>query len=128
MGIALERSPFGSWFSTSLFRGVPGKFPESTGVCPCLRAHRELIWFRQSTLNEVLCPAEFLGQFFLTTLPSVSSDTCVMCSLLILGTDLFRDWPFLGCSSCVSFATAANFRLFLLFLNVAIFRRENVQQ
>ena len=31
---------------------------------------------------------------------------------------MFRDWPFLGCSSCVSVVTAANFRLFL---NVAIF-------
>ena len=35
-------------------------------------------------------------------------------------TDVFRDWPFLGFSSCVSLVTAANFRLFL---NVAIFLR-----
>ena len=39
-------------------------------------------------------------------------------SSLILRTDVFRDWPFLGCSSCVSVVTAANFRFFL---NVAIF-------
>ena len=55
---------------------------------------------------------------FLVTLPSISSESCVIYSSLILGTDVFRDWPFLGCSSCVFFVTAANFRLFL---NVAIF-------
>ena len=55
---------------------------------------------------------------FLVTLPSVYSETCVIYSSLILGTDVFRDWPFLGFSSCISLVTAANFRLFL---NVAIF-------
>ena len=55
---------------------------------------------------------------FLVTLPSISSETCVIYSSLILGTDVFLDWPFLGCSFCVSLVTAANFRLFL---NVAIF-------
>ena len=55
---------------------------------------------------------------FLVTLLSISSETCVINSSLILGTDVFRDGPFLGCSSCVSLVTAANFRLFL---NVAIF-------
>ena len=55
---------------------------------------------------------------FLTTLPSISSETCVIHFLLILGTDVFRDWPFLGCSSCVSLVTAANF---CLFLKVALF-------
>ena len=58
---------------------------------------------------------------FLLTLPSISSETCVVYSSLILGTDVFRDWPFLGCSSCVSLVTAANFRLFL---NVAIFEEK----
>ena len=55
---------------------------------------------------------------FLVTLPSISSGTCVIYSSLILGTDVFRDWPFLGCSPCVSVVTTANFRLFL---NFAIF-------
>ena len=55
---------------------------------------------------------------FLLTLPSISSETCVIYSSLILGTDVFRDWPFPGFSPCVSLVTAANFRLFL---NVAIF-------
>ena len=62
---------------------------------------------------------------FVVTLPSISSETCVMHSLLILGTDVFRDWPFLGCSSCVFVVPAANFRLFF---NVAIFWRENAPQ
>ena len=55
---------------------------------------------------------------FLVILPSISSETCVIYSSGILGTGVFRDWPFLGFSSCVSLVTAANFRLFL---NVAIF-------
>ena len=54
---------------------------------------------------------------FSVTPSSISSKTCVIFSLLVLGTDVFRDWPFLGCSSCVSLLTAANFRLYL---NVAI--------
>ena len=55
---------------------------------------------------------------FLLTLSSISSETCVIYSSLILGTDVFRDWPFLGVSSCVSLVKAANFPLFL---NVATF-------
>ena len=55
---------------------------------------------------------------FLMTLLSISSEICVIYSSLILGTDVFRDWPFLGCSSCVSLVTAAKFRLFR---KVAIF-------
>ena len=59
------------------------------------------------------------------TLPSICSETCVIYSSLILGTDVFRDWPLLGCSSCVSLVTAANFGLFL---NVAIFEVKNATQ
>ena len=55
---------------------------------------------------------------FSVTLPSISSETCAIYSSLILGREVFRDWPFLEFSSCVSLVTAANFRLFL---NVAIF-------
>ena len=57
---------------------------------------------------------------FLVTLPSISSESYVICSWLILGTDVFRDWPFRGCSFCDFLATAANFRLFL---NVAVAAR-----
>ena len=35
---------------------------------------------------------------------------------------MVRDWPFLGRSFCVSFVTAASFRLFL---NVSIFSKGN---
>ena len=55
---------------------------------------------------------------FLVTLPSISWEICVKYFSLILGTDVCRDWPFLGRSSGVSPVTAANFRLFL---NVDIF-------
>ena len=55
---------------------------------------------------------------FLVTLPSISSEGCVMYSRLIPGTDMVRDWLFLVCSSCVSCETVANFRLFL---KIAIF-------
>ena len=82
-----------------------------------LLVQEKFVQFRQSALNAGLCPAEILGQFFVI-LPSISSKTCVICSLLFLGTYVFRNWPFLGCSYCVSLATAANFRFFL---NVAIF-------
>ena len=54
---------------------------------------------------------------FLRTLPLISSEPCVMYSSVILGTDVFCDWPFLGLTSYVSLETAANFRLFL---NVAV--------
>ena len=54
----------------------------------------------------------------LVILPSIYSVTCVTYSSLILGTDVFRDRPFLGCCSCVPHVTAANFRLIL---TVAIF-------
>ena len=55
---------------------------------------------------------------FLVTLLSISSETGAVYSSLVLGTDVFLDWPFLEISSCVSVVTFANFRLFL---NVAIF-------
>ena len=62
---------------------------------------------------------------FLVTLPSISSEIPVSFSSLILGTDVFRGWPFLGCSSCVSLLTGANVRLFL---NVVIFLKGKCHQ
>ena len=53
----------------------------------------------------------------------MSSGTCVMYSSLILRTDMFRDWPLLECSSCVSIETPTNF---CLYLNIAIFLRGKV--
>ena len=58
---------------------------------------------------------------FPVTPPSVSSETRVIYSSLILGMSVFRDWPFLGSYFCVYLGTAANFRLFLY---VAIFLKE----
>ena len=62
---------------------------------------------------------------FLVTLPSICSETWFMYSSSVLGSDVFRDWPFLGYSSGVSLAAAASF---FLFFNVAIFRRETAMQ
>ena len=116
-----ERSPLDSWFSTSLFRNVHGVVPEKVHICG----------FRRNSSNLDSAPkmrdSVLLNSWdsFLVTLHSTSSENCAIYSSLILGTDVFHDWPFLGCSSCVSFATAANFRLFF---NVAIISRENTQQ
>ena len=62
---------------------------------------------------------------FLVTVPSISSEIYVIYSSLILETDVFRDSPFLGCSSCVSLVMAANFPLFLI---GAILWTENATQ
>ena len=120
-GSSWERSSFGSWFSTFVFRNVPGTVPECVRICG----------FKRNSSNLDKAPkmrdSVLLNSWdsFLATMPSISSKTCVIYSSLILRTDVFRDWPFLGCSSCVSLVVAANFRLFL---NVDIFGRENATQ
>ena len=113
-GSLWESSSFVPWFSTFVFRNVPGTVLECVCIC----------WFERNSSNLVRAPkmrgSVLLNSWdsFLPTLPSFSSETFVIYSSLILGTDVFRDWPLLGCSSGVSLVTAANFRLFL---NVAIF-------
>ena len=120
-GSLWESSSFVPWFSTFVLRNVPGTV--SKCVCIC--------WFERNSSNLNRAPkmrdSVLLNSWdsFLLTLPSISSETYVIYSSLILGTDVFRDWPFLGFSSCSSLVTAANFRLFL---NVAIFWRENATQ
>ena len=115
-GSLWESSTFVPWFSTFPFRNVPGTVPECVRICG----------FKRNSSNLDRAPkmrdSVLLNSWdsFLVTLPSTSSETCVIYSSLILGTDVFCDWPFLGCSSCVSLATAVNFRLFL---NVAIFSK-----
>ena len=110
----MESSSFVPWLSTFVFRNVSGTVPECIRIC----------WFRRNSSNLDKAPkmrdSVLLNSWdsFLLTLPSISSESWVIYSSLILGTDVFRDWPFLGCSSCVSLVTAANFRLFL---NVAFF-------
>ena len=103
-----EWSLFGSWLSTFVFRNVPGTVPECVRICGFKRNSSNLDTapkMRVSVLlnswNSFLAPS------------SISSETCMICSSLILGTEVFRDWSFLGCFSCVSLATAANFHLLL---------------
>ena len=101
LGVVLIRS----WFSTFVFRNVPGTVSECVRIC----------WFERHSSNLVRAPKmrdSVLLNFwdsFRVTLPSICSETCVIYSSLIPGTDVFRDWPFLGFSSCVSLVTAANF-------------------
>ena len=112
-GSLWESSSFVPWFSKLVFRNVPGTVPECVRICG----------FKRNSFNLDRAPkmrdSVLLNSWdsFLVTLPSIS-ETCVIYSSLILGTDVFRDRPFLGCSSSVSLVTTANFRLFL---NVAIF-------
>ena len=108
------------WFLV-LHVSVPECSRNGSGVRPYLWVQMKLVKFRQMRDSVLLNSWES----FLVTLPSIFSEHCVICviySSLILGTDVFCDWPFLGCSSCASLVTAANFRLFL---NVAIFWRLN---
>ena len=113
-GSLWESSSFVPWFSTFVFRNVSGTVPECFRICGLKRNLSNLD--RAAKMRDSVLLNSW--DSFLVTLPSISSETCVLYSSLILGTDVFRDWPFLGCSSCVSLVTAANFRLFL---NVAIF-------
>ena len=50
---------------------------------------------------------------FLMTLPTISSEACLIYSSLIFGTDVFSEWPFHGCSFCVFLATTAKLDVFL---------------
>ena len=116
-GSSCERSSFGSWFSAFVFRNVLGTVPECVSICGFKKNSSNADKMRDSVLLNS-------WDSFKVTLPSISLETCVIYSS-ILGTYVFRDWPFLGFSSCVSLATAANFRLFF---NVAILWRENATQ
>ena len=113
-GSLWESSSIVPWFSTFVFRNVPGTVSECVRIC----------WFKRNSSNLDRAPkmrdTVLLNSWdsFLLTLLLISSETCVIYFSLILGTNVFRDWPFLGSSSCVSFVTAANFRLFL---NVSFF-------
>ena len=103
-GSLWESSSFVPWFSTFVFRNVPGTVLEC--VCNC--------WFERNSSNldraSEMRDSIRLNSWdsFLVILPSISSETCVIYSSLILGTDVFRDWPFLGCSS--TYSVSLNFR------------------
>ena len=113
-----ESSSFVPWFSTFVFRNVPGTVPECVRLCGFRKTR--LIWTEHPKCGTLSCWTP--GTDFFGPLPSISSETRVIFSSLVLGTDVFRDWPFLGCSWCVSLVTAASSDdYFRLFLNVAIF-------
>ena len=107
-GSLWDRSPVGSQFPKSLFRDVHGIVPESVRTCGFERNSSDLD--RAPKMQNSLLQNSW--DSFLVSLPSIFSETCVIYSSVIPGTDVFRDWLFLGCS-CVSHETAANFRLFL---------------
>ena len=102
------------WFSTFVFRNVPGTVPESVVTCG-FKGHSSYLDRAPKMRDSVLLNS---WDSFLLTLLCLSSESCVIYSSLILRTNVFRDWPFLGCSSCVSLVAAANPPLFL---NLAIF-------
>ena len=111
-GCLWERSPVGSRFSRSLFRDASGTVSESVRACGFKRNSSNLergLKIRDSVLSNS-------WDSFLVTLPSISSETCVIYSSVTPGVDAFCEWLFLECWS-VSQETAANFPLLL---NVAI--------
>ena len=118
-GSLWERSPVGSRLSKSLFRDFPGTVLESVRTCRFIRKSSNM-YRAPKTRDSVLLNS---WDIFLTTLPSIFSETCVMSSSVIPGSDVFYDWLFRG-FSCVSLETAVNFRLLL---NVAISWREKSQ-
>ena len=69
--------------------GCSGTVPECVRIC----------WFKRNSSNLDRVPkmrdSVLLNSWdsFLLTLPSISSESCVIYSSLILGTDVFRDWP-----------------------------------
>ena len=110
MGWVWEQSIIGSQFSASLLLDIPGMVPE--------RVHYRVLNRKMSNLDRApKMPDTVLLIYwdsFLVTLPSISSETWVVYSSVILGTDKFCDSLLLGWSRAY-LATAANFRLFLGF-------------
>ena len=84
-GSLWESSSFVPWFSTFVFRNVPGTVPECVRICE----------FKKNLSNLDRAPKMrdsvllHCWDSFLVTLPSTSSKTCVIYSSLILGTDVF---------------------------------------
>ena len=120
MGIILGTIP--SWFLVFYIR-VPGCSQNGYGVCPYL-------WVQKSNSSNLDRAPKMrdsillnIWEKFLVTLPSISSQTWVIYTSLILGMDVYRDWPFPGCSFCVFLDMITSFHLFL---NIAIFRREKL--
>ena len=91
-----------------MFRNFPGTVLECVRICGLKRNLSNLD--RAPKMRDSVLMNSW--DSFLVTSPSISSKICLICSWLILGMDVFRDWPFRGCSFCVSLATAANFGFF----------------
>ena len=106
-GSLWERSPVGSRFSKSVFRDVPGTVPESVRSCG----------FKTKSFNLDRAPkirdSVLLNSWrsFLVTLPSISSETCLIYSSVIPRMNVFCDWMFLV-SSSVPLEKAGKFPLF----------------
>ena len=101
----------------------PGFSRNGSGECPYLWAQRNSTNLDRAPKirNSVLLN---LWDSFSVTLPSISSETCVLYSSVNPGTHVVYDSLLLD-YSCVSLQTAVNFRLFL---NVAISWGKSVQQ
>ena len=92
-GSLCESSLFVPWFSTFVFRNIPGKVPGCVRICGFKRNSSSLD--RAHKMRDSVLLNSWDN--FSATLSSISSETCVIYSSLIPGTDVFRDWPFLGC-------------------------------
>ena len=99
---------------------VAGCSRNSSGAFPYLRVRKKLIKFGDRAPK--IRDSNWLNSWdsFLVTLPSISSDTWVMYSSVIPGTNVFGAWLFLA-FSWVSLETAANYRFFV---SVAIISEE----
>ena len=94
LGSFWERSSAGSQFSTFLFQNVFGTVPKSIRTCGLTK--NSYFLDRAPKMRDSVLLNSWDG--FSLTLPSISSETSVMYPLVIPGTNVFYDWPFLGCS------------------------------
>ena len=102
-----ERSPLGSWFSSSAFWKSAWTVPGNVLFCGFTRNSSNL----DSAPNLRDCVLLISWNIFILTLPWTSSDTCARKSSVIPGAAEFCDWLILG-YSCVSLAVAARFHFF----------------
>ena len=76
------------------------------GCCRNGSGVRPYLWIQEKIVSLESAPT------MRDTQPSISSETCMMCSSVNPGKEVFCDWLFLG-YSCVSIETTVHFRLFL---------------
>ena len=90
---------------------IPGCTRNGSSLHPDLWFQKEFVSLWQNAQNSTLCPTELPRHFFPSFLYLLWHLSCM--ALGILGKAVSRDWMFLGCSSWLSLAIAANFHLFL---------------